>query len=184
MIQPAPAGIEGMTRGTGVRTPLELALEQLQQGYVEPNREAALTPLDAMRLWAGLFAATFFGIFLCAAIAIVCALLLLVPALPVAEQTLAQFFGLMLLAGVYSLGNILLIQGLPGARLVHSLLFAALLLGPLAVQTQGLQGGLALTGIGAGLAGLLLSNSKRYRAMQELHRLMRQLRRRYRPGRG
>ena len=90
----------------------------------------------------------------------------------------------MLLVGVYSLGNILLIQGLPGARLVHSLLFAALLLGPLAVQTQGLQGGLALTGIGAGLAGLLLSNSKRYRAMQALHGLMRQLRRRYRPGRG
>lgn len=167
-----------------MKTPLELALEHLHQGHVEPYGEARLTPLGAMRLWLGLFAATFFGVFLCALLAIVCSLALLVPALPVVEQPLAQFLGVMLLTGVYSLGNILLIQGLPGARLVHNLLFAALLLGALAIQARGWQGGPALLSIGAGIIGLLLSNSRRYRAMQVLHGLMRQLRRRHRPGRG
>lgn len=160
-----------------MKTPLQLALEQLHGAPLT----ADITPAGAMRLWAQLFAPTFFGLFLCCAIAIAGTLLLWMETAPRELQPMLQFFGVMLLAGLYCVGNILLIQGLPGARAVHSLLLAALTLLVFASLLIQPPGKLLLTSLCACLAGQWLCNSKRYRSMQALHGLIRQLRRKHQP---
>lgn len=166
-----------------MKTPLELALAQLRGEPLDPNGPFGLTPLGAVRLWLQLFGVTFFGLFACSAVAIGGSLLLLTPQLPAEHQPLGIFAGLMLLTLLYCLGNILLIQGLAGARWVHSLLLAALLLLSLAVTLAQPLTMPVLASLVACLAGLALSNSKRYRAMLSVQATIRRLRREHGLGR-
>ena len=91
----------------------------------------------------------------------------------------AILFGALALCLLHCLGNLLLLQGLAGARWWQGGLFAALsasaMLGWLQTQAHAL-GGLTT---GAALLGLLLVLSARYRALQALHRVIRELRRQY-----
>lgn len=166
-----------------MKTPLEMALAQLRGEQPDPAGSPKLTPLGAMRLWLRLFGLTFFGLFACTAIAIGGSLLLLIPLLAVEHQPLGTFAGLMLLTLLYCLGNILLIQGLPAARWVHSLLLTALLLLALGLALAQPFSVPLLASLLACLAGLGLGNSKRYRAMQSVHASIRQLRRTHGLGR-
>jgi len=113
------------------------------------------------------------------AIGIASTLLLSIPAIAAGQLVLAYFFGLMVLTLLYCLGNVLLIQGLPGARWAHNLLLASLLLLSLASALSRAPGALYLLSLAACLGGLALSNSKTYRSMQALHALIRQLRRQH-----
>lgn len=160
-----------------MKTPLEIALEHLRGERLDPRGPARMTPLGAMRVWAQMFGLTFFGLFACAGVAIATTPLLLAPLLPAEQQAPGVFIGLMLLALLYCLGNILLIQGLRGARWVHNLLLASLLLLALYSTLIRAPGTLLLVSLAACAGGLALSNSKRYRAMLSLHAMIRQLRR-------
>lgn len=162
-----------------MKTPLEIALDQLRGERLDSYEPARMTPLGAMRVWAQMFGLTFFGLFACAGVAIATTLLLLTPLLPAEQQALGMFIGLMLLALLYCLGNILLIQGLRGARWIHNLLLASLLLLALGSVPLKAPGALLLVSLAACLGGLALSNCKRYRAMLSLHAMIRQLRRQH-----
>jgi hypothetical protein len=166
-----------------MKTPLELALAQLRGEAPDPHGPPGLTPLGAIRLWLQLFGLTFFGLFACSLLAIASSLSLLTPLLAVEHQPLGSFAGLMLLTLVYCLGNILLLQGRPGSRWVHSLLLATLLLIALALALIQPFSAALLVSLAACLIGLLLSNSKSYRAMQAVQASIRQLRRQHGLGR-
>lgn len=162
-----------------MKTPLEMALQDLLPELFDKPMGLPLSPREAMWVWARLFAGTFFGIFFCAAVSIVSALLMLVPLLPVEARPPGQFLGLILGTAIYCLGNILLIQGFPGARLVHGALFGLLLPCALLGLLHGATTMLLLSCALASVGGLLLSLSRRYRAMHAVHVQIRRLRRRH-----
>lgn len=161
-----------------MKTPLEQALELARSGCADPQTPARLTARQALGLWLRLYATTFFGMLVCAITASIGVPLLALRNWPGAEPATILFSALALCLA-HCLGNLLLLQGIAGARWLQGGLFATLflggLLGWLQTQTHGL-GGLAT---GAASLGLLLVLSARYRALQALHRVIRELRRQY-----
>lgn len=162
-----------------MKTPLQMALERLPDGPFATPNAAPLTPLGAMYFWAKLFGLTFLGLFVCSIIASGGSLILISAQLPIEQHILVMTTGSPMLILTYCLGNILLIQGLPGARWAHSALAACALLITLVAGLKNPIGWLFWVSLAACLGGLALSNCKRYRAMLSLHAMIRQLRRQH-----
>lgn len=155
-----------------MKTPLQQALELSRP---QAARRPLLSPAQALRLWLRLYGALFFSLLGCAIGACICLAILLARHWPLAHPAVPLGAALIPCL-LYCLGNILLLQGLPGARLVHNLMFLAVLATLLPSRPGD---SFWLIGLGLAGGGLLLCNSRRYRALQALHQIIRGLRRRF-----
>lgn len=160
-----------------MKTPIEAAMDYLRSGSLTPSGPARLTPMQAMQAWMQAFAALFFVLFVCAILACVGLMIMMIQLFPTTQSTPAILLTGCLLILFYCLGNILLLQGFSGARLVHGSLFVVLLLGGLVGSWLGIRGSFHLTSLLAALIGFLCVCLPRYARLQQLHKVIRLLRR-------